>query len=203
MLHETHPGYTLEDKSVWFFMVHLDTLMARRFRAAGCPYCGGKLDVANYPRAAHGLELSRSIDAKRFSFCCRVCRRRATPPSVLYFGRRWRISVLFLSVCERILQGKRVNLTHFSQQSGIPLATLRRWRKWWRKRFPRTAQWRVRQSELLRPGGVPPLLHLMSVMRGGSWCERLLRVARWLRPWTSRFMLFNGKTVYAESESAA
>ena len=51
--------------------------------------CGGVLHSARYPRKPRGgpPEL-RQTDNSRLSFCCAQCRRRHTPRSVRYLGRR-------------------------------------------------------------------------------------------------------------------
>jgi len=63
-----------------------DDDLASQVREGGCPRCGGRLDVADYPRKPRGgsIELGDDYDVRR-SFCCAVegCRRRRTPPSDL------------------------------------------------------------------------------------------------------------------------
>ena len=44
--------------------------------------------------------------------------------------------------------------------SGVPVTTLRRWRRWWREMFPRTRAWRVKRGELAAPPGEAPLVFL-------------------------------------------
>ena len=68
----------------------IDADLAAKVQAAGCLECGGRLDVANYPgepRGADGLGDDFSV---RASFCCAVdgCRRRRTPMSVRFLGRK-------------------------------------------------------------------------------------------------------------------
>jgi hypothetical protein len=61
-------------------------------RAAGCPYCGAALHAGDYPRKPRGVPRSLLGPAyeRRLSLCCsrEGCRRRVTPPSVRFFGRR-------------------------------------------------------------------------------------------------------------------
>jgi len=123
----------------------LDEEIAAEVRTAGCPHCGGALYTANYPRRPRGL--SCAVDgelAVRLSLCCgrEGCRRRVTPPSVRFFGRRVYAAVAFLLVstllAERISE-KVAGRIEF--HIGVSLETLKRWRRWWRERFVRSRFW--------------------------------------------------------------
>lgn len=123
----------------------IDQEFAVKAQKKGCLYCGNKLHQANYPRSPVGiLPDFRKYYDQRLSFCCDICRKRTTPESVRFFGRRWYpgsllilISVLMLGINERrLLQVKR----HF----GIVVSesTWKRWRRWWRESFITTPFWR-------------------------------------------------------------
>ncbi len=88
MLHDFFPGSILSCARIWTFLTRIDAAEAERCRLEGCPRCGGCLDSASYPRKPHGLAASLREGVRRFSFCCRDCRRRETPSSVRFFGRR-------------------------------------------------------------------------------------------------------------------
>ena len=66
-------------------LTQIDTDLAAQARAQGCS-CGGTLHRANYPRKIRGI----SVEAVRDSFRCAEegCRRRTTPESVRFLGRR-------------------------------------------------------------------------------------------------------------------
>jgi hypothetical protein len=90
----------LLDTRVLLLLPRFDDDLAARVREGGCPRCGGRLDVADYPRKPRGgsIELGDDYDVRR-SFCCAVegCRRRRTPPSVRFSAARctsarWRCS---------------------------------------------------------------------------------------------------------------
>src|SRR5690606_37865054 len=78
--------------SFWAVLVKIDEDMAAQTRAARCRSCGGKLHSARYRRKPRGVARSLIGDAGavRLSFCCSRdgCRRRHTPPSVRFLGRR-------------------------------------------------------------------------------------------------------------------
>lgn len=183
MLHDFFPGSILSCSRTWAFLTRIDAMEAERVRSEGCPRCGSCLDSAPYPRKPHGLAVSLRDGVLRFSFCCRDCRRRQTPPSVRFFGRRFRVAPVFLAACVAVLEGS-TPLKSASRMSGVPVTTLRRWRRWWREMFPKTRAWRVKRGELAPPPGEAPLVFLVRSIRGRSRRSRLLRSLVWLRPWT-------------------
>jgi len=123
----------------------LDEEIAAEVRSGGCSHCGGALYTANYPRRPRGLGYAVEGElAVRLSLCCgrEGCRRRVTPPSVRFFGRRVYAAVAFLLVStlltERISE-KVAGQIEF--EIGVSLETLKRWRRWWRERFVRSRFW--------------------------------------------------------------
>src|SRR5262249_9270810 len=59
--------------------------------------CRGRLDRADYPRKVRGVPAGLEGQfSRRFSLCCsrQGCRRRLTPPSVRFLGRRVYAAVL-------------------------------------------------------------------------------------------------------------
>lgn len=110
---------------------------AVQVKLAGCPYCQGKLDVASYSRKPRGFTFVLPCGYEvRFSFSCRECRKRTTPPSVRYYGRRvysLPVFVLALRLYER-LKVRRYARLH--QLCEVSTRTIRRWCIWWRCIFP-------------------------------------------------------------------
>jgi len=78
------------DASLWHALFLLDGDIAEQVRHQGCPHCAGKLYVANYPRKPRGVkrQILGPHYTQRFSFCCSVCHKRTTPPSVRFLGRK-------------------------------------------------------------------------------------------------------------------
>ena len=135
MSHRLFGDSSLSNDRIWSFLKQVDAAEAETCRAAGCPHCGGELHSATYPRKPHGLAPSLRADARRFSFCCAACRRRVTPPSSRFFGRRYRVGPLFLAVSVLVLAGG-APLETIGRRWGIPVMTLRRWRRWWPRDTP-------------------------------------------------------------------
>ena len=201
MSHSLFFRSTFSNARAWAFLKQVDAAEAEICRSAGCPRCGGELHSATYPRKPHGLASSLRADARRFSFCCAVCRRRVTPPSSRFFGRRFRVAPLFLIVSALVLTGG-ARLEAVGGKWGIPVVTLRRWRRWWRETFPATRPWRWKRGELAVPPGEAPLTVLLRSMRGRSLRSRLLRSLVWLLPWTGFCALGDGRARPAESVSS-
>ena len=82
----------LSSSNFWSFLCRIDEDLAAQVRAAGCADCGGALHSARYPRKPRGVGRTMLGDAYewRLSYCCDRdgCRRRATPASVRFLGRR-------------------------------------------------------------------------------------------------------------------
>ena len=200
MSHKLFSGSILSNARVWAFLKRVDEAEAEACREAGCPRCGGDLHSARYPRKPHGLAPELRDDVRRFSFCCADCRRRVTPPSVRFFGRRFRVAPLFLMMSALVLGGG-ARLETIGRKWGIPAPTLRRWRRWWRETFPETREWRAKRGELAAPPEEAPLRWLLRTIRGRRLRARLLRSLIWLMPWTGFCALGAGPEPSAESVS--
>ena len=120
--------------------------------AGACPRCEGPLHVADFPRKPRGHvgELPAGYD-KRFSFCCGKCRRRVTPPSLRFLGRRVYLGtlVVLLSAMMHGVTPRRASLLR--NAVGVPARTLRRWVAWWRERFVTTPTWAVLRGRVMPP----------------------------------------------------
>src|SRR5579862_4247721 len=76
----------LADQQLFQLLQKVDGDFAEEAHQQGCLFCGGNLHRANYDRKPRG---GPQWDW-RFSFCCAKedCRRRRTPPSVRFLGRK-------------------------------------------------------------------------------------------------------------------
>jgi hypothetical protein len=135
----------LFNASFHLFLNKIDQEFLDKERKKGCCYCQGVLHQADYPRSPFGVPSAfRASYNERFSLCCSQCRKRVTPPSVRFFGRRWfpaplliLISALMLGINERRLEQVRRHLGITVSES-----TWKRWRRWWREQFMQTPFWR-------------------------------------------------------------
>jgi hypothetical protein len=73
-------------------LMAIDLAIVQQAGAQGCRFCGGRLHRGDYPRKPRGGLIGRAAESfrMRFSLCCgeEGCRRRATPASVRFLGRR-------------------------------------------------------------------------------------------------------------------
>lgn len=165
----------------------MDQELAQAVQEAGCG-CGGKLHRANYPRSPCGLLPSfRSGYEERLSFCCDRCRKRITPPSVRFFGRRWFPAPVHLLISLLRLSLNEQRLAQVKQRFGITVSesTWKRWRRWWRDCFITTPFWKKVQgcvATTMEESGLFPRV-LWGVFQGGLE-EKMRLLLRFLSPCT-------------------
>lgn len=115
-----------------------DRDLAAAARAAGCGACGGVLHSARFHRKPRGGPggLGEAF-RQRFSFCCATdgCRRRTTPPSLRFLGRK-----VYLATVVTLISAMRHGLTasrlrQLAATLGIDRRTVARWRAWWLATF--------------------------------------------------------------------
>jgi hypothetical protein len=128
----------LNDAKFWGFLLDLDADLAAAVQAGGCD-CGGVLHRASYPRKPRGV--SRSVHparlGRRLSFCCGRdgCRKRRTPPSLVFLGRRLYLGAVVV-LASALAQGFSLRRCEFLRRRfGVSVRTLARWRSWWREAF--------------------------------------------------------------------
>lgn len=163
-------------------LLRIDEDHAAECRLLGCS-CGGPLHQANYERKPNGVAPGIVPDTTRFSFCCGICRRRCTPESVRFLGRRvyWGAVVLLATaLCSGLNLRRGRQLSH---QLGVPVRTIERWRLWWLTRFTLSAVWRDLRGRFLPvvaaadlPGAL--LARVVAVDEG----EAVAKILGWLAP---------------------
>ena len=200
MSHNLFSAPNFSNAQVWAQLERIDKKEAASCREEGCPRCGQILHSATYPRKPHGLTAELRVGARRFSFCCAMCRGRVTPPSVRFFGRRWRAAPLF-ALLGALVSAPRARLGAIARRWAIPLSTLKRWRRWWLKTIVTTPPWRTRGGALAVPPEEAPLRWLLKRIRGRGFRGRLLYSLIWLKPWTEPGALGGGPILSAEGVS--
>lgn len=166
------------------FVLACDRELAEEARQRGCSACGGRLHAAHYPRAGWGVprDLPRAHRV-RFSFCCADCRKRTTPSSLRFFGRRRYGGPLFLVICALQL-GSPAAFRQLVAQHGIDRRTLTRWRHWWLEPLGRSRLWQLVRARL--GGGIDRDRLPAGLLRGGSsLAVQILRALHLLRAATT------------------
>lgn len=143
----------LSDPTFYRFLLQIDREIAAEIQSGGCS-CGGVLHSACYPRKPRGIRstLDESYGT-RLSFCCAEdgCRRRTTPPSVRFLGRK-----VYLGVMVLLATAMRHGLSARRRQAliealGVSPQTLWRWRRWWQETFPDSRCWYAERGMFVPP----------------------------------------------------
>lgn len=180
----------LFDSSFHTLLIAIDRDLAETTRQEGCA-CGGTLHKSNYPRSPNGLSAEfRKAYEERFSFCCNDCRRRTTSPSVRYFGRRWYPAPLLLLISALMSSINEYRLTQIKRHFGISIneSTWKRWRRWWRETFVKTAFWKQVRSFLQIPQEVMNIARRMLTVFQGNIDTRMILALKFMAPITARHL---------------
>jgi hypothetical protein len=179
----------LRNSSFFDLLLRLDEDLAEEVRRCGCE-CGGALHRACYDRKPRGGPPGLGPQhAVRFSYCCEKdgCRRRMTPASLRFLGRKvfFGVVVLLLPVLRDGPTPKR--LERLSAEFAVSLRTLRRWSRWWREAFTASCFWLASQGQFARPVVVQELpSSLLESFKGvGMAWPRVLAVLQFLSPITT------------------
>ena len=163
----------LADASFFRFLHECDGELADEARKRGCLSCRGVLHRADYDRRPRGEPRGLGPEfARRYSFCCagEGCRKRETPPSLRFLGRRVYLAAIVVLVAAMREGPTPTRLERLQALVGVCARTVRRWRRWWQTTFPETAVWVATRGRLTRPVEEKHL--------PGSLLERLLGTVR-------------------------
>ena len=133
---------------LWRSLYEIDRLEAELVGARPCPYCGGKLQRCDYQRKPRGIAEDTPTELLfRFSFCCGGCRRRVTPLSARFLGRK--VYVAAVVVLEAALRQVQRPAEAFERVFAVSSATAQRWVKWWRTVVPGSKFWMVARASFM------------------------------------------------------
>ena len=172
--------------------------LAETTRKQGCP-CGGRLHSANYPRKPRGTPRHLPEAYRlRLSFCCDRdgCRKRVTPPSVRFLGRKVYLAAIVILI-SAMRQGPIATpgpraVRYASAPTGGPS---RAGRSSGANAFPRHPFWKIARARLVphdrhRRPALRPARRLpqrgRSPLTGGSGCSASSHRSRSREPCESR-----------------
>ena len=172
----------LFDPQLHQLLEKVDADLAEEARRVGCD-CGGKLHRADYERKARGVPQWN----KRYSFCCdqEDCRRRRTPESVRFLGRKVYAGLIVVLISAMLHGLKPERVRSIREVLNISPSTLKRWRQWWLDNFVRSSFWkamRARFMPVLCEEALPWSLWMRFELEER---DRLLAVLQFLRPITA------------------
>jgi hypothetical protein len=178
----------LQDSDFYKLLERIDHDLAREYSSRGCRACGSHVHSARYARKPRGalVELGDEYD-RRLSYCCaaRHCRRRLTPPSVRFLGRK-----VFLGAVVVLSSALRQGVTptryrRLRELFGVSARTVLRWRQWWLKEFPESDFWRGASSRLMPQVEVAELPLSLFERFTGEAGARLARMLWFISPLTT------------------
>ena len=124
----------------------LPTAPARRHvpAAAGCTR-------PSTPASPGAAMISPKQYGRRLSFCCDRdgCRKRVTPPSVRFLGRKVYLGAVVILVAAMRQGPSPRRVRELSQLFGADRQTIARWQVFWQEHFPQTRFWKVARGRLV------------------------------------------------------
>ena len=178
----------LADVRLFELLGRIDQDLAGVVQGKGCGRCGGRLDRADYARKPRGVPLELGAEhAVRRSFCCAAegCRRRATPPSVRFLGRRVYVGAAVIAITALDAGARGSEARALRAWLGVSARTLARWRRWWRDVFAASVFWRGARGQLRTPVPVHALPGALLRRFTGDLQTQLIASLRFLAPITT------------------
>ena len=162
----------------WSFLLAVDQDLADESRKKTC-LCGGRLHSANYPRKPRGTPAQLPAqECLRLSFCCNRdgCRKRLTPPSVRFLGRKVYLGAIVILISAMRQGPTPRRIRELSLRFGADRRTIARWQVFWREHFPQTPFWKNARARLV------PVIEIVSLPY--SLVDAFLSRHRICRGWT-------------------
>jgi hypothetical protein len=134
----------------WAFLFTIDQDLAETAAKQPCR-CGGSLHCANYPRKPRGTPRQLPpLQCLRLSFCCNRdgCRKRVTPPSVRFLGRKVYLGAVVILISAMRQGPSPCRGCELSARFGADRRTIACWQVFWREHFPQTPFWKVARARL-------------------------------------------------------
>jgi hypothetical protein len=176
------------NSSFWLFLFSVDQDLAEATRKGDCP-CGGRLHRADYPRKPCGTDGLPEQYRTRLSFCCARdgCRKRRTPPTVRFLGRKVYLGAIVVLVAAMRQGPTPRRVRELCEHFGCDRRTIGRWRAFWEEHFPQTQFWKIARggfSPALDMAAALPRALLEVFVRNAESCEEWGKLLCFLSPIT-------------------
>jgi hypothetical protein len=176
----------LTEATLWEALLAIDQDLAATAQAGGCRRCAGRLHCGDFRRKPRGGPATLpTAYAWRTSFCCAQCRKRLTPPSVRFLGRRVYLGAVVVLACVLRQGPTPTRVARLRELLGVSADTLARWHRWWRDAFRRTGWWRAARGRLARPVDHADLPRDLLAQFGGEPLVQVIALLRFLSPLTT------------------
>ena len=138
----------LKDGLLCKLLEKADDDLAEEARQGGCEHCAEeKLHRGDYRRQPLG---GPGWDRRRSFNCAKEgCRKRKTPPSVRFLGRKVYAGVVVVLVSAMMHGLKPKRVERLRQELGIDERTLERWRGWWLENFVQSGFWKGAKAQFM------------------------------------------------------
>lgn len=184
----------LGDVRLYEILGEIDGDLSVRAKEQGCR-CGGRLHRARYPRKPRGGPTGLGAGYEmRDSYCCAEdgCRRRATPPSVRFLGRKVYLGAV-VTLVSALRQGPNpTRVRKLQELFGVGERTLRRWRQWWQRSFAEGSFWRAARGHFMPALTTGELPRAVAERFGAETSDGLCRVLRFLAPISTGSSVLSG-----------
>ena len=173
----------LRDRKLYVFLEEVDKDFASEAQSRRCEHCGAALHRGDYDRKPRG---GPSWD-RRYSFCCSRdgCRKRKTPPSVRFLGRKVYVGVIVVLVSAMIHGPNDKRLQGLQQELPVDRRTLKRWRQWWTEIFVQGAFWKGARGRFGRRIAEARMPLALVEAFGAQQIGGLVKLMRFLSPITT------------------
>lgn len=162
----------------------IDVQIVKRAAQEKCRFCGGPLHRGDFTRKPRGGAMAAAGEryVRRFSLCCgrEGCRKRATPPSVRFLGRRVYVGAAVIVVSVVALAVSAVSAIR--RTTGVSPRTTRRWSRWWRESFTATAVFVELSARLVPRVSRSTLPASLLARLAGDDATRVHHLLGWLAP---------------------
>jgi hypothetical protein len=174
------------DSRFYELLLKFDEELAAETKRGRCRVCGGRLDGGPYPRKPRlppWIELPEQYDW-RFSYSCavRTCRKRHTPASTRFLGRRIYLGIIVV-LATAMQQGPTPwRMQRLRAELGVSRQTLERWRVWWQEAFVKSAFWKAAKAAFSPPADGASVPRSLLERFGGDELDQLAGLLRFLAP---------------------
>lgn len=179
----------LNTKKLYDWQEKIDKELAEAVQAGACLYCGAKLHCGDYPRKPRG---GPEWD-ERYSFDCSRCRKRRTPPSVRFLGRKVYVGVVVVLVAAMMHGANARRIATLHEALGIDRRTLLRWRQWWLEEFVQAPFWKANRARFMPVLEEALMPYCLVESFNAEGREGLMKLMKFLSPITTT----SGKGVVA------
>lgn len=171
------------DPNFFAMLLLIDQQIALRVKDRGCEHCQSPLHCAHYLRKPRGIPESLKHNEAyliRYSFCCSNpdCRKRHTPGSVRFLGRRVYLGVMVV-LTSVLADCDFANVTKFS----ISRQTRHRWTVWWNHSFLKRPLCQTLKGQQVNVTQLPK--SWFDRLGGKNIADKLIVMLKWLVPLTT------------------